>query len=304
MSGTAVEFVEPDAPIWSLRAAKDLAATSGRRDEIPVRRSFVRIDDPDTDPPLARLVATRGRGGAVPIKLYLALIWRCSAEPFSTDILARRWAALLGLEDPDTLGARRVTSALAVLEREGLVHLQRRRGESTVVTLLDESGSGAPYTLPSTAHERAADRDKATHRYFKVPLGLWTEGHIQSMSAAALAMLLILIAERNMDGRPTWWSTERFPRFFGLSPTIRSKGTSELVARDLVRVTKQLVAPTSATTVTFSREKVRNTYKLRGIARPLDMIAKEKEARKKRLVTGSRTRIRTAERTAGTRKRS
>ena len=253
----------------ALNAAKDIASSSSRRRAIPVRRSFVRDDDRDSDPPLARLVSSGGRGGAVPIKLYLALIWRCSASPFSTDISARKWATLLDLNDPNGLGARRVTKALAVLEEANLVKLERRRGDSTIVTLLEESGSGAPYGLPSTNYQRAkSDEKQARHRYFKVPLALWTEGKIQHMSASAVAMLLVLLAERNPDGKPTWWSTERFPDLFSLSPTTRSKGTQELVGLGLLFVRKKLVAVGSNPTRVFVRERVRNTYQLVGAARP------------------------------------
>lgn len=286
MSAARVQTPPPDVPKWALSAAKTLASDSGRREEIPVRRLFVRNDDPEIQPPLARLVSTGGRGGAVPLKLYLALIWRCSAEPHSTDILARRWAALLGLEEPDTLGARRVTKALNLLEELRLVSLERRRGDSTVITLLHESGSGDPYSLPSTAYTRSmTDAERESNRYFKVPPALWTEGHVQSMSAPALAMLLVLLAERNRDGRRTWWSTDRFPSLFSLSPTVRSKGTAELVERRLITVNKELV--TSAPSATFSRERVRHTYRLRGSARPLEMI--EADAKK---AAGSRRRTR------------
>lgn len=257
----------------SLREAKELArgldASSGRRKEIPVRTRFVRSDNADSAPPLARLVSARGRGGAVPIKLHLALIWRCSAFPFSTDISARKWAALLGLEDPSGRGARRITAALDVLERERLVTLERRRGDSTIVTLLDESGFGDVYRLPSTAHSRASTKNKSAHRYFKVPARLWTEGHIQAMSAPAVAMLLVLLAERNLDLRPTWWSTELFPRRFGISAGVRAQGTRELVDRGLLTVEKQLVA--DAGEQHFGRERVRNLYRLDGDARPEDM---------------------------------
>lgn len=271
----------PSAPSWSLELAKLLASESGRREEIPVRRSFVRVDDPTQEPPLARLISAGGRGGQVPLKLYLALIWRCSGEPFQTDILARQWAALLGLDEPNTLGARRVTRALDVLADLKLVTLEKRRGESTLITLREESGAGVRYTLPSTAFAKASTPEQAApHRYFKVPLTLWTEGHIQSMSAAALAMLLILLGERNVDGRRTWWSTERFPALFNLSPTIRSQGTSELELRFLVDVRKQSV--TSSSSPTFSRERVRNTYKLIGDARPAAMVEAEIKARAER----------------------
>ena len=279
------------APPWSIELAKLLASESGRRDEIPLRRSFVRNDDPTVEPPLARLISAGGRGGQVPLKLYLALIWRCSGEPFKTDILARQWAALLGLDEPNTLGARRVTRALDVLADLRLVTLEKRRGESTLITLREESGLDARYTLPSTAYAKASGPEQAApHLYFKIPLKLWTEGHIQSMSAAALAMLLILLAERNVDGRRTWWSTERFPSLFNLSPAIRSQGTTELELRFLVDVRRESV--TSSTSPTFSRERVRNTYRLIGDARPAAMVDAEakaraeraKSARKKRLV--------------------
>lgn len=270
MPATAAKHVTPSAFDEAKTAARSLESSSGRRREIPLRTRFVRSDHPDSAPPLARLVSMRGRGGAVPIKLYLALVWRCSAAPFSTDISARKWATLLGLEEPIGRGARRITAALDVLEREKLVTLERRRGDSTIVTLLDESGSGDAYRLPSTSHTRASTKKKDAHRYFKVPATLWTEGHIQAMSAPAVAMLLVLLAERNIDLRPTWWSTELFPSRFHLSATVRAQGTRELVERGLLTVTKQLVADSGEQF--FGRERVRNLYQLAGEARPEDMV--------------------------------
>jgi hypothetical protein len=222
----------------------------------------------------------------VPVLLYLALIWRCSAPPFSTDLQARKWAVLLGLDDPDVRGARRVTNALDVLEREGLVKLDRRRGESTIITLLMESGDGSAYQLPSTATARAKSKSHAErHRYFKVPPKLWVTGEIQAMSASAVAMLLILLCERNVDGRRTWWSTERFPQLFAISPTMRAKGTKELQALGLLSVTKQRVPDGGDPTRIFTRDRVRNLYRLMGDARPQAMrdaqAARKRAARRK-----------------------
>jgi hypothetical protein len=280
---TGVQVVPTDPLKAARKAAKELGETSGRRDEIPVRNSFVRSADPDQSPPLARLVSTRGRGGAVPVLLYLALIWRCSAAPFKTDLQARKWAVLLGLANPDTHGARRVANALDVLERERLVQLERRRGESTIITVLMESGNGSDYQLPSTATARARTKTAAErHRYFKIPPKLWITGEIQSMSAGALAMLLILLCERNVDGRATWWSTERFPELFSISPSMRSKGTKELEDRGLLLVTKQRVADGADPTRVFTRERVRNLYRLTGDARPQAM--REAQASRKRAV--------------------
>lgn len=259
---TALETLQR-APAWSLKAAQDLAARTPARTSIPVRRTFVNAGETGGRAPLAELVARRGRGGVVPLKLYLALIWRCSAPPFSTDIQARLWATLLGLPEPDTHGARRIANALDVLEAMNLVSLERRRGESTVITLLEESGTGEPYSLPSGPNTSG-------YTYFKVPIELWTvEGDIQVMSAAGVAMLLALLEGRNLDGEPTWWSTERFPARYGLTPTIRSRGTSELVERTLLFVNKRAVSKTSG----FSSQRVRNTYQLLGRAVPREKAA-------------------------------
>lgn len=267
VGGTGVQEILPAAPAIALQAAQELLRSSNRRVDIPVRKAFVRVDDPEAKPPLARLIARGGRGGAVAVKLYLALIWRCSSEPFTTDIPARKWAMLLGLEEPDTLGARRVTAALDVLAREGLILLRKRRGEPSVIQLLDESGSGDIYELPSTAHVRAKAEERRQHLYFKVPSKLWTEGHIQSMSASALAMLLVCLAEQSAGQREMWWSTTVFPQRYNLTPTTRSKGTRELVARRLLLVTKRSVSNSVSERI-FSRERVRNVYLLINEAYP------------------------------------
>lgn len=267
-----------------------LMAGDSIRQEIPVRRTFVRALEPGETPPLARLVSTRGRGGEVAIKLYLALLWRCSSPPFSTEIPARRWAELLALPSPGTLGARRITSALSTLERENLVTLTPRPGDSTVVTLLDESGSGARYRLPSTASARATNPESVRRNvYLKMPLGLWTEGLVQVMSGPAVAMLLVLLDSRNQDGTPTWWGTSYFPEMFGLSAAVRTKGTRQLKDFGLVRVTKQLVDPNAGRS--FGRERVRQTYELLNVARPAEMVSRqadEMERILKDLASGTR----------------
>src|SRR5690625_2828720 len=215
VGSTGLRPIEPELGHVAHSLAVDLSQSSGRREDTPIRKVFVRTDD-DSTPPLTQLVSTRGRGGDVAVKLYLALVWRCSAAPFDTDISARKWAALLDLDDPNHNGARRITAALKRLETLRLIRLEQRRGASSVVTLLDESGDGSKYELPSTAYTFAPENAKSKSRYFKVPLGLWMSGHLQEMSAAALSMLLVLLAESPQPGRAIWWSTDRFPTQYGI----------------------------------------------------------------------------------------
>ena len=262
VGSTGVEVLAPSNDGPALRAAQEIADTAGRRDHGPVRKSFVRSDTPGGRAPMAQLVGVGGRGGEVPVKLLLALLWRCSAPPFDTDISARKWATVLALPDPNAGGARRVTDAMQTLARLNLVRLTARRGESSLVQLLEEDGSGDDYTLPSSAYTLAEADQKDRHRYFKVPTPLWTSGHLQAMSAPALSMLLIALAEEGADGRELWWSTDRFPTQYGISPTTRAKGTRELIGRRLLYVHKRLVTSSPNRNRTFSRERVRNVYQL------------------------------------------
>ena len=262
VGSTGVELLPPSFDGPALRAAQEIADSAGRRDNGPVRKSFVRSDTAGDRAPMAQLVGVGGRGGEVPVKLLLALLWRCSAPPFDTDISARKWATVLALRDPNAGGARRVTDAMQTLARLNLIRLTPRRGDSSVVQLLEEDGSNEPYTLPSTAYTLAPADRQDRHRYFKFPTTLWTQGHLQAMSMPALSMLLIALAEEGADGRELWWSTERFPSRYAISPATRAKGTRELIGRRLLYVHKRLVTDSPNRDRTFSRERVRNVYQL------------------------------------------
>lgn len=206
---------------------------------------------------MATLVGMRGRGGEVPLKLLTALIWRSAASPFSTAISARKWAELLALPDPAHLGARRVTDALKTLEEQNLVAVEKRRGEASVVTLLDESGSGLAYTLPRGSGDR----------YFHLPADLWLTGKIQRLSAPAIGMLMAVLVDQDSrdPGKPVWWSTRVFPGRFGISASSRSRGTRELIEAGLLS-TKRVPIPTTAHRDSFSEERVRNLYSPAGEA--------------------------------------
>ena len=235
----------------SLAHAGEIHRTSGRRTSAPVRSVFARDPSGRGAAPLARLVGMRGRGGEVPLKLLIALIWRSAAPPFSTSISARKWAELLALPEPAHLGARRVTNALETLEGLHLVAVAKRRGEPSEVTLLEESGFGTAYTLPRGSGDR----------YFHMPAGLWLSGKIQRLSAPAIGMLMAVLVDQDPSnpGKPVWWSTRVFPQKFGISPSSRSRGTRELAAAGLL-VTTRVAIPTTANRSSFSEERVRNLY--------------------------------------------
>lgn len=252
----------------SLREVEFLIDSSQRRTNTPLRKSFVRNDDSSIVPPLARLVSTRGRGAAVPVALYLGLVRRSSAPPYSTHLSSRRWAALLGLDDPGGLGARRVADAISRLHDRGLIEIEKHRGDASTVTLLHEDGGGSPYVPPSQSVRRGqATPDHLL--YFKLPDDLW-RGYIQSMSAPALAMLLVLASEPSSSTVGTWWSVSEFPRRYGISASMRARGTSELRNMGLLRVRKTKM-DTARGGNDDERDRVRNLYLLRGAARDVDL---------------------------------
>lgn len=147
----------------SKAVAKVVDGSLGARKAVPIRNSFVRNDDPEEDAPLKMLVTGGGgRGAAVPVLLYVALIWKCAKKPFDVKLPARKWAELLGLPDPSGKGARRIANALQTLAGLRLIRLDKVHGEASKVTLLDESGDGSDYEIPSTAYsQRGLKRDDA-----------------------------------------------------------------------------------------------------------------------------------------------
>lgn len=252
------------APPSSLAAAKELDDSSGRRQATPVRKSFVRSDT-DADTPLSRLVRAGGRGGLVAIKLYLALLWRCSTSPYRTTKPGRAWATLLGLDDPEGNGARRIAAAVKTLQEARLIEVAYEPGRGNTITVLDESGDGSEYFLPSTAYARASagrggDAQRQHNIYFKIPSRLWTEGDIQSLKVPGLVMLLILLAEQADQGDPVWFATDTFPARYRISHKTRAAGTRELVRRQLLTVDREALPDIPGRV--FDRQRYRNRYKV------------------------------------------
>ncbi|HVF74574.1 MAG TPA: hypothetical protein VM938_05955, partial [Acidimicrobiales bacterium] len=72
-----------------------------------------------------------GRGGAVRLKLYLSFLWFAAAPPHDVTYPARAWASLLGLEDPEARGARRIIDAITWLDAHDFVVVEGRPRRAT-----------------------------------------------------------------------------------------------------------------------------------------------------------------------------
>jgi hypothetical protein len=258
----ALRLVESpvDNPVQQL-AAQEFAAFLGanrRKAGAPVRTSFVIAEPGRQRPPLAELLSSTtgngggGRGGQVRLKLYLSLLWVCAKDPYEATRPARAWAALLGLEDIDSRGARRVQNAFRDLEDRDMVRIRDRGGLPNAVRPLSDRGSARKYEPPSETYNRLQQRnaDEAAlqrHRYFRVPSGLWTKGHIAALSGPGLAMLLVVRAEQRGKGNiPVWFSPQLAASRYGLAESTRVQGLEQLRRLGLLTTTSQNISESGA----------------------------------------------------------
>ena len=251
------------------------AAGRVRGRELTIRRGFIRLPrDRDGDlpadqvPPVAVLL--RGSRGGMRLKLYMAVLWMAGGgdtqRGHTVTFPARAYAELLGLDDPELKGQRRVREAFTTFANAGLLTLHARPGHPKTIALLREDGSGEPYDRPGKHFEKAADgadadpaeADNASvHHFVRLSPEFWTQGWAQVLSAPAIAVLLAMLVVTTNGTRSNQWIGQSERRLYGLSDDTWTKGTAELVERGILAVRR---APVSRDAFDWKRR--RNTYTL------------------------------------------
>jgi hypothetical protein len=232
----------------SARLLNRLVDMSRRGSGIQLPVGFVRAQGDAARPPLARMLrdgrsSRGGRGGAVRLKLYLCLNLLAAKPPHDVRrIPARAWAEALDLPDPYGLGARRVSDALDWLNEAKMITVQRERGATPVMTLLDPTGNGRKY--------------KRYIPYVQVPLGFWREQWIVRLSGSAVALLIALLdlqgGKKSRQDAP-WLPTRQRARY-GLSDDTWTRASKELVEQGLLTIDR---IPQGRD---FDFRRMRNTY--------------------------------------------
>ena len=184
-----------------------------------------------------------GRGGEVRLKLYLSLTLLAAAPPYDIRqaIPAVRWAAILGLKE--SAGARRVADALSWLDANKLIALERRAGAPPKIQMLNPLRDGGAYLARGT-------------RWIRSPLGFWTEEWITTLSASAIALLLVLQELTGGRNEPQSVSADRRKQY-DLSPDTWTRATAELVEHRIVTVRR---VPQREDELDW--ERLRNIYQL------------------------------------------
>lgn len=214
-----------------------------------IRYSFVRRrEDDDRATPLARMLRG-GQGGEVRLKLFLSLLWlagggdkRHETRPYP----ARSWAALFDLPDPEMRGLRRILDASRWLEREGFVITEREPGKSKMFRLRLEDGSGESYFDPAEHAHKKKEGGTGVGRedlYISLPASFWTEGWIMTLSARAIAMLLILAAETGGSSKSKTVAPALARARYAISEDTWGKGVAELREHGIIDVRKEWIPP-------------------------------------------------------------
>ncbi len=152
-----------------------------KRTFVPIRKTFVqqgtgKIRAPG---PAGVLCTNRDERG---LDLYLLVHMVTSGDDFTTTMDAAGWARGLGLS-PTPNGLAAVSKTFARLDTRGLLR-RDRSGNRGRYTLLDESGSSAPYVHPAGRNEP----------YLKLPHAYWTDGWHHRLSLTGKTLLLISLS--------------------------------------------------------------------------------------------------------------
>lgn len=218
-----------------------LVRESGRLEGTPIRRTFVQPVDRakrKNGGPLAKLVRRRDQRALV---LYLLVLTLASKGPeWTVWRETRRWVRALDLSD--TRYGREAVSRTWSRLRDIKLLTTHRAGGKSIVTVLKEDGSGDPYSYP--------EPDVPEDRYLRLPLAFWLDGWYQQLSLPAMAMLLVLLAEKDDVVLPI----DRIPEWYGLSRATAQRGLVELRTRGLLNMwVVQRPEPRSPEGYTFDR---------------------------------------------------
>lgn len=139
---------------------------------------------------------------------------------------------MIGISDPDR-GARTVTANFKALADRRFITLEPAKGGLPPrVTLLDELGTGGPYS-------RADGKDHLS--YFRIPETLWTSGAIGDLSGPGLAMYLVMLYYHRSDRPGVWLSPNYFSEHHGLSEGTRLHGINDLHEQGLISIEERIM---------------------------------------------------------------
>ncbi|AGS73863.1 hypothetical protein [Streptomyces collinus] len=196
------------------------------RANVPLRKTFVQAPRgaASRHGPLSEFVTGRDLRG---LKAYLLIVAACSngsgADGWSTRHDSAVWARMMDIDRTATDQAARTGAwrTLRRLQDRNLITCTRS-GTQITVTLLREDGHGDPYERPLGQ----TDEDL----YLQIPSTFWTKGYDEVVDLPALALLLVVLREKNWSKFPA----EKAPQWYGWSSDTHERGLKKLLELGLV----------------------------------------------------------------------
>jgi len=150
---------------------------------------------------------------------YLLLQLVAVDEPFDVWFHNKVWGRALDISGSSGFAAvSRVWTRLVAMQ---LIRRRRERSQP-VITLLQEDGSGDPYTpITGTADEP----------YLTIPLDYWRKEWFRQLPLRAKAMLLIALSLQPGFYLPY----DNAPKWYGISPDTASRGLDDLEKHGLIQ---------------------------------------------------------------------
>ncbi|MBL3667475.1 hypothetical protein JL475_16060 [Streptomyces sp. M2CJ-2] len=231
------------------------------RHNVPLRKTFVQAPRGSTSRhgPLRNFVTGRDLRG---LKAYLLIVAACSngTDGWCTKHDSAVWARMMDIDRTATEQAARTGAwrTLCRLQERNLITCTRT-GTMIAVTLLREDGSGAPYDRPVGQTEQDL--------YLQIPSSFWTKGYDEKIDLPALALLLVVLREKNWSKFPA----EKAPDWYGWSADTHERGLKKLLDLGLVerreQYTKAPLAPSGvAMAYQYQRTAAMRPRKARGQA--------------------------------------
>jgi hypothetical protein len=211
------------------------------RANVPLRKTFVQAPRTAASRhgPLKEFVTGRDLRG---LKAYLLIVAACSSgtDGWTTKHDSAVWARMMDIDRTATEQAARTGAwrALRRLQERNLITCARS-GTMITVTLLREDGSGDPYERPLGRTEEDL--------YLQIPATFWTKGYDEMTDLPSLALLLVVLREKNWSKFPA----EKAPEWYGWSADTHERGLKKLLGLGLVErrpeFTKAPLAPSGFT---------------------------------------------------------
>jgi len=180
---------------------------------------------------------------------------------------------MLALPDPEHRGARRVIDAVAWLQENDFLLVERHGGSPPTITLRNASGRGGNYVKP-------------TSPYVTLPIGYWEQQWITALSGTATGLLLVLLELSGGKNRaPAQWVNRERRGEYCLSDDSWTRATKELCEFGLLEVGRV----SSGHDLEYTRR--RNTYQLNKdrLAGPVPIDVLERRIEERRRASKRKT---------------